>query len=305
MFKKIFKKIIFLLVILFGVSFMMVECPMASEKLVLDFNNEKIGLSLGSGGLLGSYELGALQYLKEQGIEVTDFDSAIGTSIGSVVLSGVLSNGLEWTKDCFFNTTDEQIYNGKLTDSECEAINDIFKQKNNIGNISLIFRGVIKGQLDNQPFIDLIKNNIDEEKILNSGVEVGFCTTPVYTPTKVKCKSGSDLKGKTTDWIIASSSCYPVFPTYTVNRLKYMDGGYIDPTNAHFLFDKFNCDKIVVIDLMTYSDTYKDKENIAYICPSTDLGSFLNTDPEQILENYNQGYADMKEYFENNVVIIK
>lgn len=75
---------------------------MASEKVVLDFNNEKIGLSLGSGGLLGSYELGALQYLKEQGIEVTDFDSAIGTSIGSVVLSGVLSNGLEWTKDCFF-----------------------------------------------------------------------------------------------------------------------------------------------------------------------------------------------------------
>ena len=280
----------------------------ADDKIVLNFKEEKIGLALASGGLLGAYELGALQYLREQGIEVTDFGSAIGTSVGAIILGSTLSNGLDETINLFMNIKNENIYNGKLSNSKCDFINyimdRIYIRKGNIGNLALMTRGLLGGQSDTTPLREMIKSRVDENKILNSGVEVGFCTTPISNLLNTQCKYGEELNGKIADWIIASSSCYPVFKTYEVDGVKYMDGGYINSANADFLFDTFKCDKVVILDLMSYGKKCE-RDGVVSIVPTTDLGSFLDTTPSQIKSNYNQGYMDCKEYFEANVIIIK
>lgn len=283
-------------------------CPVsANEKTVINFKEEKVGLALSGGGLLGAYELGALQYLREQGIEVEDFDSAIGTSVGSLILGSTLSNGLDYTTNLMLNVKSEDIYVGKLNNSRCQALNrywdNVFIKKNNIGSISLMAKGLACGQLDTTPLRNLIRNGIDENKILNSGVEVGFCVTRSNNITKPLLKTGNDLVGKADDWVIASSSCWPVFKAYKVDGKAYIDGGYVSPANEKFLFNNYNCDKAIVIDLM--SKERSTDPNVIHIISDTDLGSFLDLTPEQIRSNYNQGYQDCKEYFENNVTIIK
>ena len=284
-----------------------VNAEETTDKIVLNFKEDKIGLSLSGGGLLGSYELGALQYLREQGIEITDFDSAIGTSVGSLVLCSVLSNGQDYTTDMMMNIQANDICVGKLNNSKCEKLNNywdkVFIKKNDIGNITLMGKGLICGQLDTTPLRNMIKNNINENKVLNSGVEIGLCVTPSTNLLKPQLKSGNQLNGKLADWTIASSSCWPVFEAYKVDGKAWVDGGYKSCHNADFLINNFNCDKIVVIDLQ--SKERSTDPNMVHIVSSTDLGSFLDFSPEQIRANYNQGYNDCKTYFEGNVEIIK
>lgn len=278
------------------------------QKQTLNFQEEKIGIAFAGGGLLGSYQLGAMRYLREQGVEITDFDSAIGSSVGSVVLGGLLSQGLDRTTDMMLNLTSENVYVGKLTSTNCKyyesQLNKMYTAGNNVGTFALLGRGLVKGPLDNTPMKDLIKSNVNENKILNSGVEVGFCVNSTKSILKPMCKSGVELNGNTSDWIIASASCWPVFDAHKVNGKAYIDGAYLDRANSDFLFTQFNCDKIVVLNLMTGSES-ENSENVISINPSCDLGSFLDFNPEHILRNYRQGYNDCKNYFENNVDIIK
>lgn len=303
-----FKKVIGMVLsgVIFFNSFAMVRAE--ETKQVLNFQEEKIGIAFAGGGLLGSYQLGAMQYLREQGVEITDFDSAIGSSVGSVVLGGLLSKGLDQTTDMMLNLTSEQVYNGKLADTKCKyyesLLNKMYAAGNNVGTFALLGRGLVKGPLDNTPMKELIKANVDENAVLNSGVEVGFCVNSTSSILEPMCKSGEELNGNVADWIIASSSCWPVFDAHKVNGELYIDGAYLDRANADFLFTQFNCDKIVVLNLMAGSEI-ENTDTVISVNPSVDLGSFLDTNQENIVRNYYQGYNDCKNYFENNVEIIK
>ena len=96
------------------------------EKCVtLDFTKEKIGIALPSGGFLGSYTIGQLLYLRDIGINIEDFDSIIGTSVGSINLVSLLSNGLDNTLELWSNIKAEDIYEGDLSNTRCEELNKI------------------------------------------------------------------------------------------------------------------------------------------------------------------------------------
>lgn len=289
-----------------------------SQKVILNFKDEKIGLALASGGFLGSYELGALKYLSERGIDVKDFKSIAGTSVGAVNAASLLANGLEITTDLFLNIKSDDIYNGDLVRVSTKSkivtmilsllLKKIYSSPKNIGNIALILRGIIGGQLDNTPLKELLRREISEEsikEILEMDMDIVLCTTEINVLKQIAADKSVLNKDNFIDYIMASSSAYPVFPSYEINGKRYIDGGYIDSNNAKYLFSKFNCDKVVIIDLMDKSKQWENNNNAAYIYPTADLGSFLDTSKKQILKNYNQGYTDAKNYFESNVVIIK
>ena len=142
------------------------------KKIQLKFGEEKIGLALASGGFLGSYELGALNYLKDTGIEVEDFNSIIGTSVGAINMVSILGRGLDVATNMFLNITSKDIYNGKIanvdTDSEIfnkvinYVLNQVYVSPNNIGNLALMVRGLLGGSLDNMPLKELLKREINE-----------------------------------------------------------------------------------------------------------------------------------------------
>ena len=276
--------------------------------ITLDFTKEKIGLALGGGGLLGAYEIGVLEYLMTKGLTLDKFDAAIGTSVGSIVLAAVLSIGFEETKDLMLNITSDQIFEEDgILDTRYESINNywnkVYIKKDNIGNIALMLRGLLGGSLTTTPLRNMIKQKVNEEAILNSGIDVGFCVTPSNAILKPQVKRGEDLIGFAADYVIASSSCWPVFKAYKVNGKSWIDGGYKSSHNANFLYEQSSCDKVIAVDLQ--SKERSTDVNMVHIISKTDLGSFLDFTPDQIQFNYQQGYKDAQDYFEKYVTIIK
>ena len=281
------------------------------EKYVtLDFTKEKIGIALPSGGFLGSYTIGQLLYLRDIGINIEDFDSIIGTSVGAINLVSLLSNGLDNTLELWSNIKAEDIYEGDLSNTRCEELNkildNIFVSGNNIGNLALIIRGFAGGSVSNEPLKQLLIEKVNFEKVLNSNIEVGMVTLNLSKLKTVVATNKNGLLTKDTliDYAMMSSSCYPVFPIYKYNGEKYIDGGYLDSNNGKYLFSEFNCDKAIVLDLLDNSSKFEADDKVVYCCQSQDLGSFLDTNQETIQRNIKLGYEDMKNAMKN-VKIIK
>lgn len=281
-----------------------------AKQVILDFTKEKIGITLPSGGFLGSYTVGQLMYLRDAGIEIENFDSIVGTSVGAINEVALLSVGLDGTIDIWNNIKSEDIYNGDLSTTKSEAFNKIldklYTTGNNIGNLALILRGFIGGSVDNSPLRELLESKVDKDKVLNSGIEVGLVTTKLdgFKQVVATNRNGKLTSDNLIDYTMMSSSCYPVFPIAEYKGEKYIDGGYTDPNNGKFLFSEFNCDKAIVLDLQNYGNNFSDDNRVVYCAPSEDVGSFLDTNQETIQRNMKLGYEDMKKAMEN-VKIIK
>ena len=281
-----------------------------AKQVTLDFTKEKIGIALPSGGFLGSYTVGQLMYLRDAGIEIENFDSIVGTSVGAINEVALLSVGLDGTIDIWNNIKSEDIYNGDLSTTKSEAFNKIldklYTTGNNVGNLALILRGFIGGSVDNSPLRELLESKVDKDKVLNSGIEVGLVTTKLdgFKQVIATNKNGKLTSNNLIDYVIMSSSCYPVFPIAEYEGEKYIDGGYADPNNGKFLFSEFNCDKAIVLDLQNYGNNFSDDNRVVYCAPSEDVGSFLDTNQETIQRNMKLGYENMKKAMEN-VKIVK
>lgn len=281
-----------------------------AKQVILDFTKEKIGIALPSGGFLGSYTVGQLMYLRDAGIEIEDFDSIVGTSVGVINEVALLSVGLDGTIDIWNNIKSEDIYSGDLSTTKCEAFNKIldklYTTGNNVGNLALILRGFIGGSVDNSPLRELLESKVDKDKVLNSGIEVGLVTTKLdgFKQVIATNRNGKLTSDNLIDYTMMSSSCYPVFPIAEYKGEKYIDGGYTDPNNGKFLFSEFNCDKAIVLDLQNYGNNFSSDNRVVYCSPSADVGSFLDTNQETIQRNMKLGYEDMKKAMEN-VKIIK
>lgn len=281
-----------------------------AKQVTLDFTKEKIGIALPSGGFLGSYTVGQLMYLRDAGVEIENFDSIVGTSVGAINEVALLSVGLDGTIDIWNNIKSEDIYNGDLSTTKSETFNKIldklYTQGNNIGNLALILRGFIGGSVDNSPLRELLESKVDNDKVLNSGIEVGLVTTKLdgFKQVIATNRNGKLTSNNLIDYAMMSSSCYPVFPIAEYEGEKYIDGGYTDPNNGKFLFSEFNCDKAIVLDLQNYGNNFSDDNRVVYCAPSEDVGSFLDTNQETIQRNMKLGYEDMKKAMEN-VKIVK
>lgn len=281
-----------------------------AKQVTLDFTKEKIGIALPSGGFLGSYTVGQLMYLRDAGIEIEDFDSIVGTSVGAINEVALLSVGLDGTIDIWNNIKSEDIYKGDLSTTKSEAFNKIldklYTAGNNVGNLALILRGFIGGSVDNSPLRELLESKVDKDKVLNSGIEVGLVTTKLdgFKQVIATNRNGKLTSDNLIDYTMMSSSCYPVFPIAEYKGEKYIDGGYTDPNNGKYLFSEFNCDKAIVLDLQNYGNNFSDDNRVIYCSPSEDVGSFLDTNQETIQRNMKLGYEDMKKAMEN-VKIVK
>lgn len=281
-----------------------------AKQVTLDFTKEKIGIALPSGGFLGSYTVGQLMYLRDAGIEIENFDSIVGTSVGAINEVALLSVGLDGTIDIWNNIKSEDIYKGDLSTTKSEAFNKIldklYTAGNNVGNLALILRGFIGGSVDNSPLRELLESKVDKDKVLNSGIEVGLVTTKLdgFKQVIATNRNGKLTSNNLIDYAMMSSSCYPVFPIAEYKGEKYIDGGYTDPNNGKYLFSEFNCDKAIVLDLQNYGNNFSDDNRVVYCSPSADVGSFLDTNQETIQQNMKLGYEDMKKAMEN-VKIIK
>ena len=251
----------------------------------------KRAIALGAGGARGAYQIGAWKALRELGV---DYDIVVGSSIGSVNGVAMVQDDYDLALDLWKNISVDKIFAGDV-DLDFEP-QDIIGSTGKL--VSLLIKILINKGLDISPFLDLLNDIVDEDKVRASAREFGIVALRVplikgMEITKEKMKVGYMAK-----YILASSSAFPVFPVCEVDGNKYIDGGYYDSLPINFARN-LGAEEVVAIDV-SLSTTHEEElssNDVIYIKSAWSLGPFLDFDNESIMRNMDLGYNDtMKAY---------
>ncbi len=251
----------------------------------------KRAIALGAGGARGAYQIGAWKALRELGV---DYDIVVGSSIGSVNGVAMVQDDYDLALDLWKNISVDKIFAGNV-DLDFEP-QDIIGSTGKL--VSLLIKILTNKGLDISPFLDLLNDIVDEEKVRASAREFGIVALRVplikgMEITKEKMKVGYMAK-----YILASSSAFPVFPVCEVDGNKYIDGGYYDSLPINFARN-LGAEEVVAIDV-SLSTTHEEElssNDVIYIKSAWSLGPFLDFDNESIMRNMDLGYNDtMKAY---------
>ena len=251
----------------------------------------KRAVVLSGGGTKGAYELGVWKALKELNI---DYQIVTGTSIGSINGALMCIGDLEdtekmWrslTMSDFMNENHETGRNIKRFFANMFSLEE--SSKNNDSS----------GAVDNSPFKDFIEKIIDEEKIRTSPVDYGLVTVRSHDRKPFMLTKSEIPEGLLKDYIIASSSVYPVFSMHKINGELYIDGMYHDNLPID-LAVAMGAGELIVVDLHQEPQhpNYAGRPYVTYITPSENLGGILEFDPTRISKNIDMGYRDAMRAF--------
>lgn len=252
----------------------------------------KVALALCGGGSKGSYELGAWEALRELNIA---FDIVTGTSIGSLNGLMVVQGEYERCRDLWNSI---EIHNVITDGFNLDEINirSAMSKYSEIG--SFFKRYVTSLSSDIVPFKSLLREYLKPDLIRSSKIEFGIVSAqfPSRKGVEVIAKDLTDYQMY--QYILASCSCFPVFPACKIDGKQYIDGGFYDNLPISMAL-KMGAEEIIAIDLnpnVTHPD-YLNRPFVKYIYPSWDLGSFLFFDRQTINRNRLLGYYDtMKQY---------
>ncbi len=256
----------------------------------------KTALVLCGGGSLGAYEIGAWKYLQEVGMH---FDIVTGTSIGAINGAMVATDDYEKAEALWNNVAADQVMvNG--VNFYSGFLHDFDKQKGNrLWSFAKTF--IKNGGADITPLVNLVHKSIDPKKIKETKTRIGVVTTTYPGLKEVDVILNDVKESLILDYLHASSACYPIFPMYTINHQKYIDGGYHNNLPIDLAI-KMGADKIVAVLLhavpkVPQHPEYMKLPFVTTIRPSHDTGSIMDFDGKVAKRNMLLGYLDAKKTF--------
>lgn len=246
----------------------------------------KRAVVLSGGGTKGAYEIGVWKALRELSI---DYQIVTGTSIGSINGALMAMGNFEKTEKIWQNMVMGDLMQEPPRESSfLRAVADAFFQPREVRRKKLI-----DGAVDNSPFPDFVNNHIDEDQVRTSEVDYGLVTVRARDRKPFMLPKDEIPKGQLKEYIIASSSVYPVFPMHQIQGEYYIDGMYHDNLPIKLALS-MGADELIVVDLhqKPQHPEYAGRANVLYLTPSEDLGGILAFDPKKIRENMDMGYRD-------------
>lgn len=247
-------------------------------------------LVLSGGGSRGAYEIGAWQALTELGVR---FQAVYGTSIGAINAGLVAQGDLDMATELWANISLKQIM---ATDEEDFSIERMVSRKRDV--IPFLLENAKHLRVDITPLENLMHTYLDEGKVRSSGMELGIMTVRVPQLTPCPMRLSQMEEGRLADWILASASCFPVFPTRKIDGDKYVDGGYFDNLPIDMAIAG-GAEEIVAVDVHprpTHPE-YARMPFLKMIHPLHSLGGFLDFDSRLLKRSRLMGYYDaMKSY---------
>ena len=243
----------------------------------------KTALVLSGGGARGAYQVGVWKALEELNIKC---DIVVGSSVGSI-------NGALYTQGDF-----NKAYNlwKKL------SIEDVFEEKIEFKNqkdlIKKYLKKALKGGLEAKGLKDKLSDVLDLDTFYNSNIDYGLTVTSYPKLKPIKITKENILKEQLVDYIVASSTVFPVFKLKEINNNKYVDGGFKVPVPFE-LAKKMGANKYIVVNTSSIAPNYKlpVSEDIIYIKPNNKVGFPLIFDSKKANINLRYGYNDTMKVF--------
>jgi len=250
----------------------------------------KRALVLSGGGSRGAYEIGAWQALDALGVR---FHAVYGTSIGALNAGLVAQGDLEKAVELWENITIRQVIGSVDEDF---SIDRMISRKRDV--VPFLLENAKHLHADITPLEELMKKYLSEGKVRASGMELGVMTVRVPQLQPVAMRLGDIPEGQLADWLLASASCFPVFPTRRIGGERYMDGGYFDNLPIDMAIAD-GAEEIVAVDIhpQPAHPEYGRMPFLKMIHPLHTLGGFLDFSPKLLRRMRLMGYYDaMKAY---------
>lgn len=249
-------------------------------------------LVLGGGGAKGAYEVGAIAALDELGIKA---GSVFGTSVGALHAAMYAQGSMDAAAALWDNIRLSDVVSEESLAIADDAEN-IFDHPEKL--LEFITRYAQKKGVDVSPLMDILHKLIDEDKIRRSGVHLGIVTTRFPSLAMVEKRLEEMETDSLIDWLMASASCFPIFPMKQVGGDRYIDGGFCDNTPVEMAV-RSGARDIVAIDIGKHRShtQYDRRPNITYIRTSQPLGGLLTLDSALSARNRILGYNDVMRAF--------
>jgi NTE family protein len=254
----------------------------------------KRAIVLAGGGSKGAYEAGFMKALRELNI---DYQIVTGTSIGALNGCLLAQQDQDAMEHLWQNLDVSQVFAGGFSPHFSFDIDNMLNQSNLV--VSFFKKFIKEKGADITPLKELIRGLLKEDKLLSSPIDFGLCT--VYYPSlKPLLITKEEMeKEHIFDYLIASASCFPVFPIHTIKDQSFIDGGYYDNVPIDLAFD-MGADEVIVIDMNSKEPTHKhyvQRPHVTYTMPYVDLGGFLDFSREALDRNMRLGYQTAMKYW--------
>lgn len=253
----------------------------------------KRALVLAGGGSKGAYEVGFVKALHELGI---DYQIVTGTSIGALNGCLLAQKDLGAMEQLWSQMDVKQVFaDGFQPDFQFD-LNQMESQSNLA--ISFLKKYVKEKGADITPLKNIIKDLLDEDKLLSSSIDFGLCTVHYPSLKPLFITKYEMEREHIFDYLIASASCFPVFPIHSFNGQSFIDGGYFDNVPVDLALD-MGADEVIVVDMKVEPTHphYVDRPHFIYSCPYLDLGGFLDFNKETLERNQRIGYQTAMKLF--------
>lgn len=244
-------------------------------------------LVLGGGGAKGAYEIGAIAALEELGIRA---GSVFGVSVGGLNAAMYAQGRIE--------TADELWGSIRLSDvvseeslSIADDVENLFDHPDKL--LEFAARYAHRKGIDVAPLMNILRRYVDEDAVRRSVVKLGLLTTRFPSLSMVEKRVEDMAPGSLHDWLLASASCFPIFPMTVIGEDRYIDGGFCDNTPVDMAV-RSGARHIIAIDIGKHRShsQYALRPNVTYIRASHPLGGLLTFDPERSRRNRVLGYND-------------
>ena len=251
----------------------------------------KRALVLNGGGSRGAYEIGAWQALSELGLR---FDGVYGTSIGALNAVMFAQGDLSGALALWSNITVKQIMS--VEDDDDFAIDRLVHRKRDV--LPFLVENARHLRMDISPLEALVQQHVDEARIRASGMRLGVMTFRMPQMQGVPMRLEDMKEGSLGDWVIASASCFPIFPARHIDGQRYIDGGYFDNLPIDMAIAD-GMDEVVAVEVhpdYTHPE-YTRMPWLTTVKPLHGLGGFLDFNPDLLRRSRLLGYHDaMKKY---------
>lgn len=249
-------------------------------------------LVLGGGGAKGAYEIGAIAALEELGIRA---GSVYGTSVGALNAAMYAQGNMEAAEALWGSI--------KLGDVICaedaaiaEDVENLFDHPEKL--LEFITRNAQRKGVDVTPLQEIMRRTVSEEAVRRSTVRLGVVATRFPTLSMVEKRLEDMEAGTLHDWLLASASCFPIFPMKVIGQERYIDGGFCDNTPVDMAV-RAGARHIIAVDIGKHRShsRYDRRPNVTYIRTAHPLGGLLTFDPARSAQNRILGYNDTMRAF--------